>query len=151
MAIASEIAAALVAYLKAQAYNFLIVTGLYIVGFAVADVPWWLLTGLLSGLLNPFPHLGPVLALGIPALAIGITAGGWLHLAYAGGVWITIQVIDGFILSPRAAGRAGVNPWLSILITIAAAFLFGPIGMLLAVPVLAVILIVIRATRPGVR
>jgi predicted PurR-regulated permease PerM len=56
-------------------------------------------------------------------------------------------VIDGFFLSPRAARHAGVNPVLSILITIAAGFLFGPLGVILAVPVVAVILIISRAAR----
>jgi predicted PurR-regulated permease PerM len=70
-----------------------------------------------------------------------------MPLVWIGVVWLIIQTIDGFILTPRAAGRAGVNPFLAIAITIAAAFMFGPLGMLLAVPAVAVVLIILRAVQ----
>jgi predicted PurR-regulated permease PerM len=147
MGVASEIFISLRSYLKAQAQNAGIVMGLYIVGFAVVGVPWWALTGFLSGLVNLIPHLGPLLALALPLLALGVVSGSWVRLAYAGGVWLLIQIVDGFFLSPRAAGRAGVNPVLAILITIVAGFLLGPIGLLIAVPVVAVVMVVVRALR----
>jgi len=120
---------------------------MYIVGFAVAGVPWWPLTGLLAGVLNLVPVIGSVLALGLGLLARSFGISDWVPLLYVAGVWLVIQIIDGFVLGPRAAGRVGVNPFLSILITLAGGFLFGPIGMLLAVPVVAIILAVRRARR----
>jgi predicted PurR-regulated permease PerM len=140
-----EIVTSLGAWLKAQAQNAVIVTGLYIVGFAIAGVPWWLLIGFLSGVVNPVPHLGPLIALALPLPLVWISTYDWIRMAYVGGVWLAIQTLDGFFLSPRAAGRAGVNPLLAILITIVAGFLFGPIGLLVAVPVVAVVMIVVRA------
>jgi predicted PurR-regulated permease PerM len=145
MTVAHDVITSLGAWVKAQAQNAVIVTGLYIVGFAIAGVPWWLLIGFLSGLVNLIPHLGPLFALAIPLPFIWIATYDWLRLAYVGGVWLAIQIIDGFFLSPRAAGRAGVNPFLAILLTIAAGIMFGPIGMLIAVPVVAVIMVVVRA------
>ena len=147
MSVAHDIVTSLGAWLKAQAQNAVIVTGLYIVAFAMAGVPWWLLVGFLSGLVNLVPHLGPILALAIPLPLVWIASYDWIRLAYVGGAWLAIQIIDGFFLSPRAAGRAGVNPFAAILITIAAGFLFGPIGLLVAVPVVAVVMIVVRALR----
>jgi predicted PurR-regulated permease PerM len=147
MGVGPQIAGSLGAYLKAQIQNAGIVVCLYIAAFAVTGVPWWLLTGLLCGVLNVVPNLGPVLALSLALLLKWFAGGGWIEVAYTAGAWLAIQLIDGFFLSPRAAGRAGVNPFLSILITIAGAVLFGPIGMLLAVPVVAVALVVRRALR----
>ncbi len=118
---------------------------MYIAGFAITGVPWWAFTGFLAGLLNVIPHLGPLLALAIGLLARWFTTDDWVRLAYVGGVWLAIQIIDGFFLSARAAGRAGVNPIAAILLTIVAGFMFGPVGMLLAVRVVAVIAVVVRA------
>jgi len=147
MGVASEVASSLGAYLKAQAWNALIVIALYTIGFALTGVPWWPLTGPLAGVLNLIPHLGPLLALAIPLLVKWLTSDQLMPLVWIGVVWLVIQTLDGFVLSPRAAGRAGVNPFVAIAITIAAAFLFGPLGMILAVPAVAVILIIFRAVQ----
>ncbi len=145
--VGSEIISSIGAYLKAQFWNALIVIGLYIAGFAVTGVPWWVLTGFVAGVLNLVPHLGPLMALALAFFLKWLNADGLMPLVWVGAVWLAIQIVDGFVLSPRAAGRAGVNPFLAIPITIGAAFLFGPVGMLLAVPAVAVVLIVLRATR----
>jgi predicted PurR-regulated permease PerM len=142
-----EIGRSLGAYVQAQLQNALITIGLFIVGFAVTGVPWWALTGFVCGVVNLVPHLGPVIALLLGLYVRWLTTDDWVKLAYVGAAWLAIQVIDGFVLSPRAAGRAGVNPFLSIVITLVAGMMFGPIGMILAVPIVAVILIVWRATR----
>lgn len=145
MGVAREVASSLGEYLKAQAVNAVLVTGFYMLGFAVAGVPWWPLVGFLAGILNLIPHLGPLLALAVPLVVAWLGSDDWLPVFYAGGVWLLIQIVDGFILSPRAAGKAGVNPLVAIVVTMGAAFVFGPLGMLLAVPLLAVALIVWRA------
>jgi predicted PurR-regulated permease PerM len=138
---------ALGAYLKAQVQNAAIVIALYIIGFAVTGVPWWGLAGLLCGLLQLIPHLGSLVALGIALLLRGLASGDWLQLLSVFGVWMAIQIVDGFVLAPRAAGRAGIQPVPAILITLAAGLWLGPLGVIFAVPVVAVILIVMRAAR----
>lgn len=147
MAVFSDVLRSLGLYLKAQVENAAIVIALYITGFAVTGVPWWLLTGFVCGVLNIVPHLGPVLALGLALLVKWSVTDDLLRLGWVLGVWLIIQLVDGFVLSPRAAGRAGVNPLLSIAITLAGALFFGPIGMLLAVPVLVVVSLVLKASR----
>ncbi|HUS05514.1 MAG TPA: AI-2E family transporter [Bryobacteraceae bacterium] len=149
MGVGSQIVSSLGAYVKAQFQNAIILILLYVAGFAIAGVPWWLLTGILCGLLNLIPQVGSILALGLALLLQFLFREGWEPLAYAGIVWLVIQVVDGFVLSPRAAGRSGVNPFASIILVLVAGFCFGPLGMILAVPVAAVLLIVIRAMRSG--
>lgn len=144
---ASRIGTSLTTYAGALLQNALITTLLFMVGFAVAGVPWWFLTGLICGLLNLVPSLGPILSLGLGRYVQFLGSEDWTALAWVGGIWLVIQIIDGFVLSPRAAGKAGVNPWLSILLVLAGGMLFGPIGMLLAVPIAAMMLIVFRAVR----
>ncbi len=147
MSAGSQIANSLRAYLKATVQNAIVTTLLFVAGFAIAGVPWWPLTGFICGVLNLVPQLGPVLALGLALLIEYFATDNWIQLAIVGGIWLVIQIIDGFVLSPRAASRSGVNPLLSIFLVLIAGFFFGPIGMILVVPVTAVALIVIKAVR----
>ncbi len=142
-----DIVQALRAYLKAQIQNAVILSALYVIGFAATGVPWWVLTGLFCGLLQLIPHLGSLIALAFALLLRGLSSGDWIHLLAVFGVWLAIQIVDGFVLSPRAAGRAGVHPVAAILITLAAGLWLGPLGVIFAVPVVAIILIIVRAAR----
>jgi predicted PurR-regulated permease PerM len=142
---------ALAEYVKAQLRNAAIVTCLYILGLAIAGVPWWLLVGLVCGLLQLIPYLGSVTALALAVMVRWFAGGDWKAAALVGAVWLAIQLVDGLVLSPMAAGRAGVNPFLSILITLAAGIMFGPLGVMLAVPVVAVILVLARAGKGAPR
>jgi predicted PurR-regulated permease PerM len=147
MPLGPEILQSLGAYLKAQVQNIAILIGLYMIGFALTGVPWWVLTGLLCGLLQQVPYLGSVLALGLGVGLRALTSDGWMPALYVFGMWLAIQIVDGFVLSPRAAGRAGVSPLWSIPLVLVAGLAFGPIGAILAVPIVAVVLIVVRASR----
>jgi predicted PurR-regulated permease PerM len=147
MSVPGRISGALTAYAKAVLRNALIVTLLYIVGFAIAGVPWWLLVGLICGALNVIPQIGSVIALGLVLLVQLFATHGWNGMIAAGAVWLAVQTVEGFVLSPHAAGRAGVNPLLSIALVLVAGIMFGPVGAILVVPVVAVLLIVWKATR----
>jgi predicted PurR-regulated permease PerM len=142
-----RIATSLGTYLRAVLRNAVIVTLLYMIGFAIADVPGWLILGLLCGLLNVIPQIGSVIALGLVALVQFLAGAGWPGLIKAGLVWLLVQAIEGFVLSPMAAGRAGVNPLVSILLVILAGIALGPLGAILVIPVVAVMLVVWRAVR----
>ncbi len=144
---ASRIFTSLAQYAKALLVNALVTTLLFMLGFALAGVPWWLLTGFVCGILNLIPNLGPLLSLGLGLYIQFLGTEDWTSLAMVGAVWLVIQIIDGFVLSPRAAGKAGVSPIFSIFLVLAAGLVFGPLGMLLAVPVAAVTLIIYRAVR----
>ncbi|MBC7925044.1 MAG: AI-2E family transporter [Bryobacteraceae bacterium] len=128
--------------------NAAITTLLFMVGFAIAGVPGWAFTGFLCGILNLVPVFGSILALGFVLLIQFFAGQPWANLAMAAGVWLIVQFVDGFVLSPRAAGKAGVHPLLSIVLVLVAGLIFGPIGMILAVPAAAVLLIVWRVSRP---
>ena len=149
MGTARRIAASLGVYTKAVVRNAFIVTLLYIVGFAIAGVPWWLLIGMVCGALNIIPQVGSIIALGLVLLIQLYAQDGWGGMIAAGVVWLIVQTIEGFVLSPQAAGRAGVNPLLSIVLVLVAGIVLGPIGAIFVIPVIAVLLIVVRAVRAG--
>jgi predicted PurR-regulated permease PerM len=142
-----RIGTSLGAYIKAVALNAVIVSLLFVVGFAVAGVPWWLLVGLLCGLLNAVPQIGGLLSLTLVMLVTLFFTPGWTTMALAGTAWVVVQGIEGFVLAPRAAGRSGVPPIFSIFLVLAVGILLGPIAAILAVPVAAVVLIIWRTAR----
>ena len=63
----------------------------------------------------------------------------WTDLAIAFGVWLAVQIVEGFFLQPVLLGRPlGLRAVPVFLALLAGSFFFGPVGFVLAVPVLAV-------------
>jgi predicted PurR-regulated permease PerM len=63
----------------------------------------------------------------------------WTDLAIAFGAWLVVQALEGFVLQPVLLSRPlGLRALPVFLALLAGSFFFGPVGFLLAVPVLAV-------------
>lgn len=134
-----EIARVLTSYLSGQLRIALIMAALYGIGFAFLKVPAWALVAILCGLLNTVPLFGTPLAM---LLAVGLTwAGGgdiW-KIGWVLGVFLVVQTIEGYYLTPRILGsRLGLRPLTVFFSLLVGGALFGFLGLLLAVPVLAV-------------
>jgi predicted PurR-regulated permease PerM len=116
-----------------------ITTVLYAVGFYFSRVPLWPLVALLNGLLYLVPRIGGLIGLAIAAACGFFGELDVNHWAILLGTWILVQAIEGFILTPKILGdRLGLSPMLVFLALIAGSFFFGPVGLIAAVPVLAV-------------
>lgn len=121
------------AFIEAIAVGALIALGL-----AILHVPYAAAIGIIGGVLNIVPYLGPVVAAvlaGFSGLAISpVTA--LLAIAVVFGV----QQFDGLILNPRImASNVDLHPVLVVFSLLIGATLFGVTGMLLAVPVAAIV------------
>src|SRR5512140_636375 len=95
-----EVGTALGAYAKAQAINAVVLLLLYEAGFAVAGVPWWAATAFFCWLLSLIPSVGSLLSLGVALFVTWLATPSWQPLAWVGGDWLAIQIVDGFVLSP---------------------------------------------------
>lgn len=127
-------------YVKAQLLITAIVSVLYSVGFAFAHIPLWPLIGILNGLCYLVPRFGALIALAITALAGLFGELDATHWMIAAAVWIVVQTIEGFVLTPKILGnRLGLSPFAVFLVLIAGSMVFGPIGLLIAVPLAAVV------------
>ncbi|MDQ4005560.1 MAG: AI-2E family transporter [Actinomycetota bacterium] len=125
---------------------------LYVVG-----LPFWAVVGLITGLFNLIPLIGPFIGGGVAVLIAFTTqapAGGLLHLepgwplALGSAVGLLIvQQIDNHILSPNIVARTvNLHPVTVMLGLLAGGTLLGLWGMLLAVPVLATVKILLLHT-----
>ncbi len=141
----SEIFSTLGNWVKGELQITSILVALYTVGFAITHVPAWFLLGPLCGLLYLIPIVGGPIGL-ILTLAVSFFAGRpFGYLLGTLGVWVFLQGLEGFYLTPRILGRhTKLSPLAVFVGAIGASAVFGPIGVIFAVPVMAVLLVIWR-------
>lgn len=143
-----EVGRILQAYVLGQLLIAMIMGALYAVGFAIMGVPAWPGIAALAGFLNVIPYVGTFAGL---LLAGGFTfaAGGglWGVLGVAG-IFTVVQLIEGYYLTPRILGdRLKLHPMEVFLGLLVGGKLFGFLGVLLAVPAIAVSSVFIKFGR----
>jgi predicted PurR-regulated permease PerM len=113
-------------------------------GIALASlgVPYVMILAIWGGLMELFPYIGPWLGI-IPAVLIAFTVSPLTALLVAI-AFIIIQQIESSFLAPKIMGRAvGLSPVIIILALLIGAKLMGFLGMLISVPVAAIISVII--------
>lgn len=112
-------------------------------GLALLGIPLALALGILAGLLNFIPYLGPILA-GAPAVLIAF-AQGPREALYTLLLFVLIQSLEGYVLTPMLQRRAvSIPPALGILAIVGLGALFGAYGVLFATPLLLVAIVLVR-------
>lgn len=143
-ALVREIGGTLKHYAAAQFRICLILTCIYAAGFALAKVPLWPLMAPLAGFAHIIPTFGAVVAIVVIAAISGIARGIYPALGVVL-VFAVAQALEGFYLTPRIMGRRlRLSPWVVFFGVLAASSLFGFAGVLLAVPVMAVAMVIWR-------
>ncbi len=143
-----EIGAKLIAYLRGQGIIVLVMTLLYALGFWLIELPWWPLAAVICGALNLAPMVGWVLGAIVPVGFMLAGGGGLKQVLLVLGVFVLVQAIESFLLSPLILGKElSLSPLLVFLSMIAGGVLFGFIGMLLAPPLVAIGLLIYRTTQ----
>jgi predicted PurR-regulated permease PerM len=107
------------------------------IGLALLGVPYALAIGLLGGLLNVIPYLGPAIMLLLAATA-ALFVSPWTAV-WALAVVVAAQQLDSLYLAPRVLGhQMNLHPLLVVSAFLVGASLFGVTGMVLSVPVAAI-------------
>ena len=128
-----EISVELKHWLVAQLALMAIVGTLTGLGAWALGLPAPLALGLIAGMLEIVPYVGPILTT-LPACALGLAVG--IEAAGMMLVWIfLVQQLEGLVLTPLILKRAvRLSPAVSLLALIGAGALFGPAGVVLATP-----------------
>ncbi len=131
------------AWFRAQLILCGIIGGASALGYGVLQIEYWPLLALFAGATELIPILGPWIG-GVPAVLIALTDGPVKALIVAVFI-IVLQQIEGNILVPRIQGDAiGLSPLTVILAILAGTSLAGPLGGILAVPVSAIIQVLVQ-------
>ncbi|WP_172146688.1 MULTISPECIES: AI-2E family transporter [Pseudomonas] len=134
------------AFLRGQLLVMLALGVMYAVGLMLIGLELGLLIGLLAGLASIVPYLGVVVGIGA-ALTAGLFqfGGDFYPLLAIAAVFTVGQMLEGMLLTPWLVGdRIGLHPVAVIFAIMAGGQLFGFTGVLLALPVAAVIMVLVR-------
>lgn len=136
------------AFIRGQLLVMLCLALIYGFGLTIAGLKLGLMIGLIGGLLSIVPYLGSTFVLVASTIAALVQFGAHESVI---GVWIVFiigQVIEGYILTPYLVGkRIGLHPVAVIFAIMAGGTLFGFFGVLLALPIAAVLMATFRFFR----
>ncbi len=133
------------AYIVGQLSTMFILGGLTAIGLAAVGVPYWLTFGVFSGVAALVPVFGVLLATCCQRCSCWGAAAGLSKALLVIGVGVVVHVIDGNVVSPLVMSkRVDLPPVLTMLAVLIAGALLGPLGLVVAVPLLAAIMVVVR-------
>jgi len=149
MKLVAEIDSVLSEFLRGQLSVMFLLALYYSVGLWLAGLRFALPVGIITGLLVFIPYVGFGTGL-LLALMTAALQGGWSPLIGVAAVFAVGQLIESFALTPYLVGeRIGLHPLAVIFALMAFGHLFGFVGMLVALPVGAALLVGLRELRSG--
>lgn len=130
-------------FIQGQLLTALIVGTMEVIGLMIVKVKYPVVLGLIGGIANVIPYFGPFIG-AIPAVAIALidspAKAMWTAL-----IFIIVQQIDNAFISPKIIeGRLGLHPVTTILAVLVGGEFFGIMGMLVAVPITAIIKVIMK-------
>jgi len=134
-----EVGRILQAYVRGQLLIAMLMGMLYAIGFVLLQVPAGAGIAILAGLLNTIPYIGTVFGMVLATSFTMAAGGGFWRLGGVIGVFVAVQIIEGYFLTPRIlGGRTSLHPMAVFLGMLIGGKLFGFLGIILAVPTIAV-------------
>jgi len=129
-------------FTNAKFYESFFIAFICIIGFYFSGIQGWLFLGILAGVLNIVPYLGPFVG-AIPPLIVGLLNSP-MHALFVLITVIIAQAFDNLYVIPFfISHKVKMDALLSIVLILAGAKLFGPLGMILAIPIFLIYKIVL--------
>jgi predicted PurR-regulated permease PerM len=144
--LAREVDAAIAGFVRGQSAVCLILGSFYAITLTLAGLNFGLLIGLISGLITFIPYVGSMTGL-ILAVAVAVAQfwPDYMWIAMIIGIFLVGQFIEGNVLAPKLVGESvGLHPVWLIFALLAFGYLFGFVGLLIAVPLAATIGVLTR-------
>lgn len=139
--LARDIDATLASFIRGQGTVCLILGIYYAVALMLAGLNFGLVVGFVAGLISFIPYVGALVG-GVLALGLALFQfwGDWIWIGLVAGIFALGQMIEGNVLTPKlVGGSVGLHPvWLLFALAVFGS-LFGFVGMLVAVPVAAML------------
>ncbi len=142
---AAEIDRTLAGFLRGQASVCLMLAAFYGIGLTLVGLDVGMILGIAAGLISFIPYVGSIAGFVLGVLLAVAQSQEWVLPALVAGVFVVGQAIEGNFLTPKLVGdKVGLHPVWIIFALLAGGSLFGFLGILLAVPVAAVIGVLTR-------
>lgn len=147
--IVGECHSVLGAFVKGQFLVMFLLGVVYAVGLQVIGLEVGLIIGMIAGLASIIPYLGFGVGIVAAVIATFFQFGlDWMQLALVLVVFMIGQAIEGYVLQPFLLGdKIGLSPVAVVFAVLAGAQLAGFLGMLIALPVAAVIVVLLRHVK----
>jgi predicted PurR-regulated permease PerM len=144
--LAREIDAAIAGFVRGQTAVCLILGSFYALALTVTGLNFGLLIGLISGLITFIPYVGSMTGLVLSvAVAVAQFWPDYYSILTVLGIFLFGQAVEGNVLSPKLVGESvGLHPVWLIFALLAFGYLFGFVGLLVAVPLAATIGVLAR-------
>jgi predicted PurR-regulated permease PerM len=138
------------AFIKGQLMVMVMLGVIYAFGLWVIGVELALIIGLIAGVASIVPYLGTIVGIASAAIAAYVQFNDPMILVYVGIVFGIGQMLEGMVLTPLLVGdKIGLHPVAVIFAIMAGGQLFGFVGVLIALPVAAVIMVFLRHLHEG--
>jgi predicted PurR-regulated permease PerM len=143
--LASESDKILGAFVRGQLLVMLALGVFYGAGLGVVGLTVGPLIGMVAGLLSFVPYLGFIIGFVAAIIAALVQYGDWTHVLLVCGVFAVGQLLEGYVLVPKLVGdKIGLHPVAVMFAVLAGGYLFGFLGVLLALPAASVIMVLLR-------
>ena len=141
----SDCASSLRAYIVGLLLTMTFLGTLTAVGLYVLGVPYYVTFGVFTGLATIVPFFGTLLATTLPALFALTGPHGGTRALWVIALGVFVHLVEGNFVSPYIMSRqVDLPPVLTIVFVLIVGTLLGPLGLLVAVPGLAVIMVIVR-------
>ncbi len=144
--IARNIDSAMAGFIRGQGTVCLLLGMFYAIGLSLAGLKFGLAIGFGAGLLSFVPYVGAIIG-GVLAIGVGLVQfwPDYSTVFLIIGIFVAGQFIEGNFLSPKLVGGSiGLHPVWMMFALLAFSYLFGFVGLLLAVPLAAVVGVLVR-------
>lgn len=143
--LASQSDEVLGAFIKGQLLVMLSLGIVYSLGLWMIGLDLALLIGMVAGLASIVPYLGFIVGIGAALIAALFQFSDWLPLVYVAIVFGVGQMLESMLLTPILVGdKIGLHPVAVIFAIMAGGQLFGFVGILIALPVAAVVMVILK-------
>ena len=133
------------AFLRGQVMVMFALAFIYSIGLSILGVDFALLIGIIAGVISFIPYMGLIVGISIAAVSALVETQSFLMVGGVVAVFTIAQVFEGFYLTPKLVGdRIGLHPVTVIFAVLAGGQLFGFFGILLALPISAVLAVLLR-------
>lgn len=136
-------------YISGLMIVIVIVAILNTIGLLIMGVPYAFFFGAFASVLTIIPYVGILIGALLPAMFILIQSGSLVNAVIVIGIFTFVQFLEGNFITPNITGsKVSINPFAAILALIIGGEIWGATGMILSIPIIAILKVIFDAYEP---